>query len=58
MGFLSVLQVIVAIANKVTKDKRIIIGKDDKIIIDIDRLPAGDPGKKGLDEKNTPNFNL
>jgi hypothetical protein len=38
------LKVFFGIADSATKGKRIVVGKGDNVIVDLDRLPAGDPG--------------
>ena len=44
MGWLKAILTVLGVINRATDGKRIVVGKDDKVILDIDKLPAGDPG--------------
>jgi len=44
MNWFSAILTAIGLINRSTKNKRIVVGKGDNVILDIDRLPPGDPG--------------
>ena len=44
MGWLKAILTVLGVIDRATDGKRIVVGKGDKVLIDVDKLPPGDPG--------------